>query len=311
MKKPPLKIKEVTLPPSTKIAPIGDVHGMFESLHMLIEKLRFQNKNLTYIFLGDVIDGGYRSKDVLEFIIHIFETTPNKHKILQGNHERRLINAYRGIDEDKLTQEWFAEKGAGYTTLISYGWRIDRNKTDLKTLLSTITAEEIRGLLHTYIPEKHIKFLEQHCLEALCINQQFFFLHGSLNPYKYIKEHTITETFTAETRALFLKHRGTQFTLQGETLKKDMPITQESTPVTVFHGHSQRRFCEEGSMKTHRVLHDAEGNPIRINLDDGASLGFGTGYLTAAVFDVDDIALDDIDFKSVLVHEHSARPLKI
>ena len=45
---------------------IGDVHGCFYTLEKLLSKL---NKNSEIIFVGDLCDRGFYSKEVIELII--------------------------------------------------------------------------------------------------------------------------------------------------------------------------------------------------------------------------------------------------
>jgi len=75
---------------------IGDIHGEFDKLILLLEKLGYQKRNGIYshssrkvFFLGDLIDRGPKSKEVLELVKRMVE---NDHaKIVMGNHEFNLI----------------------------------------------------------------------------------------------------------------------------------------------------------------------------------------------------------------------------
>ena len=70
---------------SEQIYIIGDVHGCFNTLLELIKQ--FPNKERSKIcFVGDVIDRGLFSCDVVELIMQ------NDYKMVMGNHERRLLN---------------------------------------------------------------------------------------------------------------------------------------------------------------------------------------------------------------------------
>lgn len=62
---------------------IGDVHGNFDTLKTLIAKLPL---NSEIIFVGDLVDRGLNSKEVLEFI------RINNYKSVLGNHERMMID---------------------------------------------------------------------------------------------------------------------------------------------------------------------------------------------------------------------------
>lgn len=76
---------------------IGDIHGHFDKLTRLFDKIK---KHITIddsiIFLGDYIDRGPRSYDVIEFLIDI----KKKYRIicLKGNHEELFLNYLNGKD---------------------------------------------------------------------------------------------------------------------------------------------------------------------------------------------------------------------
>lgn len=71
---------------SNKRLVIGDVHGHYDALSGLFEKIA-PDKNDEVYFLGDLIDRGPQSSQVVEFVMN------NNYNCIQGNHEIMLINA--------------------------------------------------------------------------------------------------------------------------------------------------------------------------------------------------------------------------
>ena len=99
---------------SEQIYIIGDVHGCFNTLLELIKQ--FPNKEKSQIcFVGDVIDRGLFSCDVVELIIQ------NGYKMVMGNHERRLLNNQLEFLNNKVPfdRSWFFGNG-GEATYRSY-----------------------------------------------------------------------------------------------------------------------------------------------------------------------------------------------
>lgn len=90
-----------------KFFAIGDIHGCFESLIELIENKIQLQKDDKLILLGDYIDRGDRSKEVVDFIMELqekgFDVIP-----LMGNHEAMLLNAY---DNEKNISLWIQNGG--------------------------------------------------------------------------------------------------------------------------------------------------------------------------------------------------------
>ena len=61
---------------------IGDVHGEFDSLRLLTDKLPKDSK---LIFVGDLVDRGKKSKEVVEFV------KSNNYLCVLGNHDYYLM----------------------------------------------------------------------------------------------------------------------------------------------------------------------------------------------------------------------------
>ncbi|ALF47494.1 metallophosphoesterase [Campylobacter concisus] len=99
---------------SEQIYIIGDVHGCFNTLLELIKQ--FPDKEKSQIcFVGDVIDRGLFSCNVVELIIQ------NNYKMVMGNHERRLLsNKYEFLNNQApFDTSWFFNNG-GVATYGSY-----------------------------------------------------------------------------------------------------------------------------------------------------------------------------------------------
>ncbi len=72
---------------------IGDVHGMFDLLLKLIDKLP---KNNELCFLGDLIDRGPESKEVVDYV------RDNNHLCVMGNHEDMMLDAFTHIESENI-----------------------------------------------------------------------------------------------------------------------------------------------------------------------------------------------------------------
>ena len=69
---------------------IGDVHGCYDELCELFEKIEKHHGGYDYklIFVGDYVDRGPKSKEVVEFIMKMQQ---RGHVALMGNHEDMLL----------------------------------------------------------------------------------------------------------------------------------------------------------------------------------------------------------------------------
>ncbi|MBN1635968.1 MAG: serine/threonine protein phosphatase [Deltaproteobacteria bacterium] len=91
---------------------IGDIHGCLYKLKDLLKQIE-PGLNDTLIFLGDYIDRGYASRDVVDFLIDLADQA--RCVFLRGNHEEMFINFLEFGTNRNL---YFAN--GGISTIMSY-----------------------------------------------------------------------------------------------------------------------------------------------------------------------------------------------
>ena len=74
---------------TNRLFAIGDIHGCFDSFQELIENKIQLSKNDRLVLLGDYIDRGPKSKEVIDYIINLQAKGYNI-IALAGNHEVML-----------------------------------------------------------------------------------------------------------------------------------------------------------------------------------------------------------------------------
>jgi serine/threonine protein phosphatase 1 len=137
-----------------KIFAIGDIHGCFDKLRALISQLEINNSTDTLIFLGDYIDRGPQSVDVVDYLLHLSQKGL-KTVLLKGNHEAMFLDYLSG--KNKLT---FLANG-GCATLDNYMQNMNRS-------------------LNAIIPPSHIDFLQS--LHLYYETEAYIFVHAGLAP---------------------------------------------------------------------------------------------------------------------------------
>jgi len=96
---------------------ISDVHGCYLTMLALIEKVKEKDSEAEFIFTGDFVDRGPKSKEVLEYILPRIES--GEFKAVKGNHEEIMHN---GIYHP-FSSNWDSNGGAA--TRQSYSGDID------------------------------------------------------------------------------------------------------------------------------------------------------------------------------------------
>jgi serine/threonine protein phosphatase 1 len=156
----------------TRVYAIGDIHGRVDCLEALLKQIdddreRFPAENVIEIFLGDYVDRGPNSREVLDVLI----ARQKSHSAicLLGNHDISFMGAITG----SLTNDPFALIG-GAETCTSYG--VDAGHPDY-----------LRHLQDT-VPQSHREFL--HSLKEYHILDGLLFVHAGVDPSLSIDKQT-------------------------------------------------------------------------------------------------------------------------
>ncbi len=141
---------------------IPDIHGCFLTLKSLVEKKIIPTKEDTITFLGDYIDRGPRSKQVIDYIIDLEHNFPNINCI-RGNHEEFMIEAYYSEQNKKWHSVFGRNENLGL-------WKSVGGSQTLKSFGITKAKD---------IPKKYIDWLEK--LKFYVETEKFIIVHAGLN----------------------------------------------------------------------------------------------------------------------------------
>jgi len=162
---------EASLPEGQRIYAIGDIHGRLDLLDHLLALVAEDDANRPgesqIIFLGDLIDRGPHSAQVVERALRLRQARPDT-RLLLGNHEEVFLKALNG---DLKALSFFVRIG-GRETILSYG-------LDEQTY-NDATFEELLELLRARVPREHIDFLES--FEDLIVAGDYAFVHAGIRP---------------------------------------------------------------------------------------------------------------------------------
>jgi serine/threonine protein phosphatase 1 len=179
---------------------IGDVHGQYDALLQLMEAIAPQENEPVY-FLGDLIDRGPNSAQVIEFV------RKNRYHSLLGNHEQMLLDVLGNqATMGEMFQGWLYS--GGYATLVSYNHKIPQDHIDwLKTLPLYLDLGDI-WLVHAGV-HPDLPLAEQNANHFCWIRDEF---HSMTEPFfsnkLIITGHTITFTFPGVTAGQLVSGAG-------------------------------------------------------------------------------------------------------
>lgn len=161
------------LPENHRLYCIGDIHGRDDLLRDAHQKIAadatgFTGKK-TRVYLGDYVDRGMNSKEVLEILL-ANELTGFEQVYLLGNHEQVLLE-FLLTENSEVAQDWI--RFGGLQTLLSYGVRV----------LGIPTPREwpaVHAQFKEKLPEAHLQFLAS--LQLSYEVGGYFFVHAGIRP---------------------------------------------------------------------------------------------------------------------------------
>jgi len=147
-----------------RIFAIGDIHGCLDKLKSLIARVPIDGDRDTLVFIGDYIDRGPDSKEVVECVLDLRRQI-NRVICLMGNHEDMLLNYVLHHKDGAM----YLSNG-GEATAASYGYR------------HTLRGQTID------IPLHHMEFFTT--LLPYYETEEFIFVHAGLRPGIPLREQS-------------------------------------------------------------------------------------------------------------------------
>jgi len=161
-----------SLPSGTRVYAVGDIHGRLDLLNELLRQMEGDDAargpaDTIVIFLGDLIDRGPDSAQVVQRLLELGAKT-DKVRFLLGNHEEVFLKSLAG--EGKALP--FFLRIGGKQTVLSYGIsEAEYEQSDYSELLDLMRAR---------VPQAHIDFLT--AFEDMVVLGDYAFVHAGVRP---------------------------------------------------------------------------------------------------------------------------------
>jgi serine/threonine protein phosphatase 1 len=145
----------------------GDIHGHYDQMMRLVKKCQSDGMDLfkdIIIFLGDIVDGGDQTKQVIDQLMRWQKNNKNI-IVLYGNHEDLLLDAllYNGRIYDCYNLWWGQGGKATYESFLPKGL------TEFEKAVSQVKD---------HITSKYLDWLRQ--LPLFYETDKYFFVHAGL-----------------------------------------------------------------------------------------------------------------------------------
>lgn len=172
-----------SIPPGRRVYAIGDIHGRDDLFAQIIDLIRVDHAErgeaeVTLILLGDLVDRGPESAQVVERAMRLKDEFPDT-RLLIGNHEECFLAALTG---DVRRVRYFMRIG-GDATIRSY-WGSDK---DFESASFETVAEKLPDL----VPADHIDFLGGG--EDLIEIGDYAFVHAGVRPGVPLEKQALSD----------------------------------------------------------------------------------------------------------------------
>ncbi len=199
------------LPSGLRIYAIGDVHGRADLLEELFSAIDRDVTNhpvgqMMHVFLGDYIDRGPSSRQVIDLVIQRGRT--NSAVMLKGNHESYVIDFLR----DPATLSQWSQYG-GMQTLMSYGLAPTVKPSDYE---QRALADNFAMAL---IEHGHIRFFGSLRTSFTC--GDVFFAHAGVKPGVPLQEQAEEDLLQIREDFLLFEEDFGKLIVHGHTPVRD------------------------------------------------------------------------------------------
>lgn len=146
---------------------ISDIHGCLDPFNQLLEAVNYQSSKDQLILIGDYVDRGPKSKEV---VARVMELVNQHHAVaLRGNHDQRLVDLIR--TDDERVKSKFMEHG-GIQTIHSYCDFVGKD-------VNLASIAEAKQYIYEHYNDQ-IEFLSS--LPLYYEDEHHIYVHAGLNP---------------------------------------------------------------------------------------------------------------------------------
>ena len=238
------------LPDGLRVYAVGDIHGCFDLLQILYAEIRNDAERQPparsiEIFLGDYIDRGARSCDVVEWLVSSAPACDER-ICLMGNHEDMLLNV---LSDPGWMDTWLYN--GGLQTMISYGVAAPRTLHQQALL-------DARSAFMAALPSSHLRFLKS--LSRLIAYGDYLFVHAGIHPERSLEDQDPDDLVWIREPFLFSSDDFGKIVVHGHTPAEEPDIRSNRINVDTGAVFTGRLTCLVLEGTTRRFLQASASN---------------------------------------------------
>ncbi len=205
-------LDDASIPDGRRVYAIGDIHGRNDLLNILIEKIMADDgkrgeARSEIIFLGDLVDRGPDSADVIETAMKLKHDLKDV-RFLMGNHEEVYLSATTG--EEKAVR--FFNRIGGRETILSY-------EITMKEYVD-LDMPALAKRLPDLFPAEHIAFIKD--FEDQIIIGDYAFVHAGIRPGVPLSEQKPKDLRWIREEFLSARRAHEKVIIYGHTINDDV-----------------------------------------------------------------------------------------
>jgi serine/threonine protein phosphatase 1 len=200
-----------------KIFVVGDIHGCFDKLCALMDKIPINFNRDQLIFIGDYIDRGSSSLEVVDYLVDLKKKLPDT-IFLKGNHEDMLENYLDGSDR--------------FTYLLNGGQR---------TLDAYLNRPNNPG--EYPVPPAHLKFFKS--LHLYYQTDDYIFVHAGLRKKVPLESQKTVDLLWIRDEFIFSDFDFGKRVIFGHTPFKDPLVQTNKIGIDTGAVYGNRLTCVE------------------------------------------------------------------
>ena len=196
---------------------IGDIHGCIKQLVTLQDKIfnypKYNKDEDLLLYLGDYIDRGLHSKDVINHILQL-QKEGIKSIFLMGNHEQVMIDfLFNKINNLRYWLNLGADK-----TFRSYDIEVAEL---IKDGFEDNKINKLRNIFLSKLTKEHIYFFNNFKLSYTL--GDYLFVHAGINPEKLLSKQSNIDLLWSRSDQFFDKDfKFEKIVIHGHTPEKDI-----------------------------------------------------------------------------------------